>query len=734
PSQGWTQLCDDITIRIEVESDFRVDGQVVRFPALSEHDWVSAADAYTGIGKWKGTRIHNLGMAQYGSSWGGTVPFWALARHRLLPNLGHVPQDVGFTGREEYRSDAARRAYPFVSVPFVVRGNDESIEFGGAEIKVSIYTGNTHSQYPREPSEETLVQTFEFEFPATPLPIPILAKRLGKRIPNNFVDSFEAQGDPERPLDYDAQGRPRSSGSGVVFPSFYWSLNRGGCGVGDPEDDHANWGSWSRRGATQGHEKYRSQQYGRFYQWGIDWRTLFFQKAEGRNFRPGDGADVVRSLVPRHGDYRLIAARKEIGPEEFVPHRHYFEEDRYLVHHFTSTNSGRLHGFGLDKTSKPLVPELEDLDRISYQRARKPDFPQTESSEGIQLYGDFDNGVSITTDGAFINKPDEGNGRQWERRNGTVTVPYYDAGTQQILGGAAFFSPNRQLPSPVMFGSLPTGVKRNRPWETLLFRPQRDHPGQGDSRLDPNSPESFGRRLPPDHLLLDFFWMPVVEPYAISEPLSTAGKINLNYAMLPFSHITRATGIHAVMKSEQILVIPNEAAPFYKRHVLPKNHRWEFRFPIDVEETCRQFEELFDRGQLFLTGSEVCEVHLVPDREENSVQVEDMEQFWKDHALTGDNSRERPYANIYPRVTTKSNTYRIHYRSQVIRSGRGSNPGKFEPEQDVVVAETRGDCLVERYLDSADPDLIDYASGEEDMTPLGSLYRYRIISTRRFAP
>jgi hypothetical protein len=32
--------------------------------------------------------------------------------------------------------------------------------------------------------------------------------------------------------------------------------------------------------------------------------------------------------------------------------------------------------------------------------------------------------------------------------------------------------------------------------------------------------------------------MPVVEPYAISEPLSVAGRVNLNYQIVPFTNIT----------------------------------------------------------------------------------------------------------------------------------------------------------------------------------------------------
>ena len=63
---------------------------------------------------------------------------------------------------------------------------------------------------------------------------------------------------------------------------------------------------------------------------------------------------------------------------------------------------------------------------------------------------------------------------------------------------------------------------------------------------------------------MEYFWMPVVEPYAISVPFATSGKINMNYQMLPFSYIRRATGMHGILKSEEPLAIPNEMSRTYK--------------------------------------------------------------------------------------------------------------------------------------------------------------------------
>jgi len=94
----------------------------------------------------------------------------------------------------------------------------------------------------------------------------------------------------------------------------------------------------------------------------------------------------------------------------------------------------------------------------------------------------------------------------------------------------------------------PVGSGPAVPWRTLLFRPQVGHPGE-------NAPE--------DELLLDWFWMPVVEPYAISTPFATAGKVNLNYQIAPFTYITRATALLGVLGSENVIAAPSAASVGY---------------------------------------------------------------------------------------------------------------------------------------------------------------------------
>ena len=142
------------------------------------------------------------------------------------------------------------------------------------------------------------------------------------------------------------------------------------------------------------------------------------------------------------------------------------------------------------------------------------------------------------------------------------------------MGLASLFAPNKMISSPVMFGSLPTGVLAQHPWQTLLFRPAKSylpggskgasgsprHPGAAVGANGGLSPTDGSLPYPPystlpDHALLDLFWMPIVDPYPISEPFATAGKVNLNYQIAPFTYITRKTALRAVLQSVKITAL-----------------------------------------------------------------------------------------------------------------------------------------------------------------------------------
>ncbi|MDQ3622660.1 MAG: Verru_Chthon cassette protein A, partial [Verrucomicrobiota bacterium] len=360
-----------------------------------------------------------------------------------------------------------------------------------------------------------------------------------------------------------------------------------------------------------------------------------------------------------------------------------------------------------------------------------PDFPVfidaqekvRRSAALFQKFGDYDNGIATTFDGPYINKPDEGNTYGIDLPG---VIPYFTENFRQTPAGETYFSPNRQIPGPGMLGSLPARLRSgNTPfepgdlsndgaWRTLLFRPRSGsgHPGAVS---------------PPDHLWLDFFWMPVVEPYAISEPFSTAGKINMNYGIEPFSYIRRATGMVSVLRAEKLMAIPKANAPTYKAYA--GSGALVFRLDINAQETLEQFDEVFAAGNVFRSASEICELELIPQGRTYPLPA----NYWTEtHAITGDNSRERPYTNLQARLTTKSNTFTVHYRVQVLKKVSSTAPDQWVEGTDLVSSEFRGSSLIERYIDPSDPALPDFATTPD--ATLDDFYRCRIVSAKRFTP
>ena len=370
--------------------------------------------------------------------------------------------------------------------------------------------------------------------------------------------------------------------------------------------------------------------------------------------------------------------------------------------------------------------------------------------------GDFDNRVALAPDGPYIGRGDDGEVRGYRSRT-RESGPYFShieadprAGAVAPMGPATF-APNRMVVSAGGFGSLPTGVASNVPWQTLLFRPDPWLLSSSNSK-----PENrhYGSKFPRDHLFMDLFWMPVVEPFAISEPFETRGKINMNYQILPFTYIKRATALHALFKSEKIMAIPNRRSMDYKTTQRPYPARLYpescitfdnfFRHHIDADETLKQWERRFaDRDPMmaelrikpgaFISATEICDMWLVPEGQ----RLQDLDTFWPNHALTGDNVKERPYARLYSRLTTRSNAYRVHVVAQTLRKVKGSELSKFDPARDKVTAEFKGSFLVERSIDPIDPQIPDYASEvvnfRRDYKPLDRFYTYRISQVKQVA-
>ena len=103
--------------------------------------------------------------------------------------------------------------------------------------------------------------------------------------------------------------------------------------------------------------------------------------------------------------------------------------------------------------------------------------------------------------------------------------------------------------------------------------------------------------------------------------------------------------------------------------------------------------------------------------------------FWTQNGLTGDNMRERPYAHIYPRLTTRSNVYTVHMRCQVLKKAPNTPQGEWVEGRDQVLGEYRGSTTIERYIDPNDPDLKNYDATSQSAEPY---YRFRVVSSKQF--
>jgi uncharacterized protein (TIGR02600 family) len=515
------------------------------------------------------------------------------------------------------------------------------------------------------------------------------------------------------------------------------------------------------------------------------------------NTRDMRGTDVVISMVPTHGDVRHIMGKKVVPASDWMPHPRIDTmlsgaNPNYFAHNISRANSDANPGFDRGIAALRLVPNA------AYHGAKVPDVPSNTQSIAIAAaFGDFDNAPGGGRDGAWLNKPDEGNtGVTWASQNNvTRRVPssYFQHEHVGADAGMSYMTPNRMMPSPVMFGSLPSRIKGGQAWRTLLFRPNT--PQVATALPHPGAPGYNGGVDPADHYLLDLFWMPVVEPYAISETFSSAGKVNLNYQIVPFSHIRRSTAIHAALKGEMISAFPNADAPRYlvfpafaessrdeSYHYqqpwtdLPANvaripngviKHWHRQINIEsragalVLGTLQQFESRFNHAAnaftpagatgLFRTASQICEIHLIPRVIPGAPAVDGGDPgsgapmqptamtnvsgngFWANRQLTGDNTKERPYASLYGKVTTQSNTFRVFYKAQVIRKARSVEPNRFDTTKDRVSSEYRGTTLIERKLDPNDPALPDYGAAPGS-PPLDTFYRFRILETKRFAP
>ncbi|WP_075078819.1 Verru_Chthon cassette protein A [Terrimicrobium sacchariphilum] len=464
----------------------------------------------------------------------------------------------------------------------------------------------------------------------------------------------------------------------------------------------------------------------------FDYRLFdaFFGSGNNADYPIVDTTDITRSAVATfNGDLRLVSALRTVPDSTFV-HPSGLDETKQSLHSMREAfpNTGFKVSTGFNSPGQ-LVKGVTYGDFL-------PITGLVSDPNGPDSTGDWDNGLGIIPDGPYINKPDEV-GMQyfldtWTGNKDTYT--YYMQGDSGLLTDArGYSSPNRNLASPVMFGSLSTGVPVGGmtavPWRTLLFRPQRNHFGQTTD--------------PKDYLMLDWFWMPVVEPYAISTTFATEGKVNMNYQLAPFTYVTRATALIGTLGSEYVIAVPTTDAGKYKSRTTSGNPSLNYRNPVKVLESdgvtagestgsLRQFKALFDKGEIFRSAAQICGIYLVPSNQ-SWTSDSDAETFWGNNKLTGDNTRERPYNGLYSRLTTKSNTFTVHVRVQVLKPDPNGADGVWTENAKRIASEYRGSYTINRYLDR-EQDLPDFANAANFDKSIEGYYRYRVTETRRFQP
>lgn len=476
--------------------------------------------------------------------------------------------------------------------------------------------------------------------------------------------------------------------------------------------------------------------------------------------------DVIRGLELEHGDLRLLALTGTSTASKFIPHKDYSSAAYPQAHSLLGAGgnfwaSSNL-GYKTPTTTAAIRRGTLVTGTATTFSAGTPlnYVPQAPSQmTNVPAPGDFTTSLASEGDGPAILKADEGNssvlGFNWGQ---SVRIPYQNQLFPWDDKLSTAFSPNRQVASAVQLGTLPSRAGSDTPWETLLFRPDIapvPHPGAAS---------------PADSALLDLFWMPVVDPYPISRTFSTAGKVNMNCQIAPFTYIERTTALMGALESVRVLAFPKEQASNYKWSgytVDATKSRWaiSYLYDVDASQTLLFFKERFADSDpskdVFQSASEICSIPLAPKQNVNSVigtgHSEDVpahpaasvdiagasdagalrtaiKSFWAKNTLTGDNAWEAPYNNLYPRLTTQSNTYTVYVKAQTIQVAPNSSLGSLPESRMRVTGEYRGSYNVERYIDSADTSIPDFAQAANLSRTIYPYYKFRIKAARQFLP
>ena len=472
--------------------------------------------------------------------------------------------------------------------------------------------------------------------------------------------------------------------------------------------------------------------------------------------------DIVRSMVlntsgPSQGDARLVAARRELllpdATNWYCTHPDYGTADTPAGQFKPEAQSLRDGAYMLTGQFGSSLQPTRSTAGTLLANVRLADNAIPAVPVGMNgAAGDWESGMGLLEDGPLVNRSRLLPGAVFTRNGMSMSSP-------------ATAEPLSEISSAICFGALPTGVYGDgnsptpRPWQTLLFCPNpagRSTPANQPGQAAVDHP-GFGS--PPDHLWLEFFWTPVTQPWPMSTDFATEGKVNINHQLMPFTWVQRATALYGAFKGVRITAIPTAALDDQGDSAKGRSDgsplNATFRYEVDEDKTVTGLNQRLDTGDVFRTASEICGQFLVPRRitghtydgsgfspaDPASLQAADMSTWWNGAAndatdafeATGDNLRESPYAQLYPRLCTQSNVYCVHYRVQLLQQARGAKPNEWDDTRDHVQAERRGSCIIERRLASQTSPLPDPASSSTARS-LHEAQTFRILSQTPFGP
>ena len=454
PSAGWTPIQPDMMINVEFNGltlSGGIPGSIGHFGEVEQEAFASdyrSGDVPGNGNLWVGNRL-NFSAVWGGRNYGGGGGFRSLmrgvgrganppAKHRAYIKGGvakgdgtHQNYNRGWaSGRRAWFDTGAAdveatNIYPFVTRPFKVDSANSITVDGGEKVVVTILANRTENpangkadpasvrRFTSTPKAgPTEVQTIELD----------LSQLSGMPVPHLSGATVE------RRNEFDAIYTRETS------PMEWWSASFDGVNP-----------------LTASHGRLACSN-----------RT---PHGVGQFIRDGD---TVWTMVQPHGDTRLVAGLRKVphpsSVVEFVPHPEAGGNDRYAHSLTMAVGGNRFPGVsGANITDQNYHPGKKPLPIPGGDQVR----------DTHQLYGDFDNGQGGTIDGAYINKADEGNTHSlrqrtlnqsagsWEWRRDYGSYPYFVREWTHEPSGPAYFSPNRMMPSPVMFGSMPNMVLNN---------------------------------------------------------------------------------------------------------------------------------------------------------------------------------------------------------------------------------------------------------------------------------